>query len=61
MPKTLTVEANGNTVARYYVILSDRLSVAALAFTWVILLVAYVRAARRTRHLERRLSGMAGA
>jgi|GEM_PF-1495597 hypothetical protein len=58
MPKTLTVEANGNTVARYYVILSDRLSVAALAFTWVILLVAYVRAARRTRQLERRLAAV---
>jgi len=58
MPKTLTVEANGNTIARYYVVLSDRLSVAALAFTWVILLVAYVRAARRTRQLERRLAAV---
>lgn len=61
MPRTLTVEANGDTIARYYVVLSDRLSIAALAFTWVILLLAYVRAARRTRRLERRLAGMAGA
>jgi len=54
----MTVKANGATIARYYVVLSDRLSVAALAFTWVILLVAYVRAARRTRQLERRLAAV---
>ena len=56
MPRTLTVEQNGNTIARYYVVLSDQLSVAALAFTWVILLVAYLRAIRRTRRLERQLA-----
>lgn len=61
MPKTLTIEANDDTITRYYVVLSDRLSIAALAFTWVILLLAYLRAARRTRKLERRLAGIAGA
>lgn len=61
MPKTLTIEANDDTITRYYVVLSDRLSIAALAFTWVLLLLAYLRAARRTRKLERRLAGIAGA
>lgn len=61
MPKTLTIEANDDTITRYYVVLSDRLSIAALAFTWVLLLLAYLRAARRTRRLERRLAGIAGA
>ena len=56
MPRTLTVEQNGNIIARYYVVLTDQLSVATLAFTWVILLVAYLRAIRRTRRLERQLA-----
>jgi len=61
MPKTMTFGADGGSAARYYIVLSDRLSVAALAFTWVILLVAYLRAAHRNRTLQRRLAALNSA
>ncbi|NDJ75089.1 MAG: hypothetical protein GYB65_02425 [Chloroflexi bacterium] len=37
------------------VVLSDRLSVAILAITWVLLLVAYLREYRRSQRLQQQL------
>ncbi|MCC6799590.1 MAG: hypothetical protein IT325_05715 [Anaerolineae bacterium] len=61
MPRMMTFGAESDRPAHYYLVLSDRASVAALAFTWILLLIAYVRSARRNRRLQRRLAGMAGA
>lgn len=61
MPKMMTFGADSHRPVRYYLVLSDRASVAALAFTWILLLIAYVRTARRNRRLQRQLAGMASA